>query len=219
MTEVQQTVMVQPPQHGLHRMCQATQQSWEAALQGQCREVSRALLLQRKAGVVQDQALPPGDCQGRRHNASVFSCCSGRWACRQVHQKAGQLLKGLRRDLLNAHLEKSQCMLSRCSNAWLLPAASRLSSPEPLSPTSHERCQHPAHKLLTMLCTRKFMPEPGLSQEPVRPAKPSVTAYMALSRSLLKPKRSRYLATGCWHRLMKVCRHRQQGRIVERVQM
>ncbi len=63
------------------------------------------------------------------------------------------------------------------------------------------------------------MPEPGLSQEPVRPAKPSVTAYMALSRSLLKPKRSRYLATGCWHRLMKVCRHRQQGRTVGRVQV
>lgn len=35
-----------------------------------------------------------------------------------------------------------------------------------------------------MLWIRKFMPVPGVSQPPVRPEKPSVTAYMALRRSL-----------------------------------
>ena len=42
-----------------------------------------------------------------------------------------------------------------------------------------------------MLWTRKFIPLPGVSQLPYRPENPSVTAYIAFSRSLLKSKRSR----------------------------
>ena len=56
-----------------------------------------------------------------------------------------------------------------------------------------------------MLCMRKFMPVPGVCQEPFRPEKPSVTAYMLFSKGLLKLKRSKYAATGCSHRPMKVC--------------
>jgi hypothetical protein len=43
----------------------------------------------------------------------------------------------------------------------------------------------------TMLWHRKFRPEPGMSQVAARPDTPSVTAYMARSRSLRKPKRCR----------------------------
>ena len=46
-----------------------------------------------------------------------------------------------------------------------------------------------------MLWTRKFIPLPGVSQVPVSPLSPSVTAYIARSRSLLKPNRSRYRPT------------------------
>ncbi len=35
------------------------------------------------------------------------------------------------------------------------------------------------------------MPVPGVSQSPLRPENPSVTAYIAFKRSLLNPKRSR----------------------------
>ena len=43
-----------------------------------------------------------------------------------------------------------------------------------------------------MLWPRKLCPLPGVSQVPVSPLTPSVTAYIALSRSLLNSKRSRY---------------------------
>ena len=49
------------------------------------------------------------------------------------------------------------------------------------------------------------MPEPFMSQVAVRPDTPSVTAYMALRRSLRNPKRSRYAATGCLHRSRNTC--------------
>ena len=67
------------------------------------------------------------------------------------------------------------------------------------SETRHPSVRH------TMLCMRKFMPVPGVCQEPFKPEKPSVTAYMLFSSGLLKLKRSRYAATGCRHRSMKVC--------------
>ena len=51
-----------------------------------------------------------------------------------------------------------------------------------------------------MLWMRKFIPVPGVSQSPLRPEKPSVTAYIALRRSLRKAKRSRYSPTGLRHR-------------------
>ncbi len=56
-----------------------------------------------------------------------------------------------------------------------------------------------------MLWTRKFIPVPGVSQVPKRPEKPSVTAYIARSRSLLKAKRARYSPTGLRHRSTKTC--------------
>lgn len=58
---------------------------------------------------------------------------------------------------------------------------------------------------LTMLCAKKFMPVPGVSQPPFSPLKPSVTAYMTFNKSLLKPKRSTYCATGFLHRSRKCC--------------
>ena len=57
-----------------------------------------------------------------------------------------------------------------------------------------------------MLWMRKFMPVPGVSHEPYRPEKPSVTAYIARRRSLLKPKRSMYSPTGRRHRLTNAWR-------------
>ena len=46
-----------------------------------------------------------------------------------------------------------------------------------------------------MLWTRKFIPVPGVSHVPNSPENPSVTAYIALRRSLLKSNRSRYSPT------------------------
>ena len=42
-----------------------------------------------------------------------------------------------------------------------------------------------------MLWSRKLIPVPGVLQVPWRPEKPSVTAYMARRRSLLKSNRAR----------------------------
>ena len=42
-----------------------------------------------------------------------------------------------------------------------------------------------------MLWMRKFIPVPGVLHVPVLPEKPSVTAYIARSRSLWKSKRAR----------------------------
>ncbi len=57
-----------------------------------------------------------------------------------------------------------------------------------------------------MLWMRKFIPVPGVSQSPLRPEKPSVTAYIAFSKSLLNPKRSRYCPTGLRQRSTKTLR-------------
>ncbi len=51
-----------------------------------------------------------------------------------------------------------------------------------------------------MLCTRKLWPDPGVSQVASRPDSPSVTAYIALTKSLVKPNRSRYSPTLPRHR-------------------
>lgn len=56
---------------------------------------------------------------------------------------------------------------------------------------------------LTMLCTRKFMPVPGVSHVPLSPLKPSVTAYIARSRSLLKPN----LRHTCKHHIYEMPSH------------
>ena len=50
------------------------------------------------------------------------------------------------------------------------------------------------------------MPVPGVSQVPCSPLKPSVTAYMAFTRSLLKPKRSMYAPTDPRHSFTKCSR-------------
>jgi hypothetical protein len=42
-----------------------------------------------------------------------------------------------------------------------------------------------------MLCTRKLWPVPGSSGPAFSPERPSVTAYMLISSSLLKPNRAR----------------------------
>ena len=57
-----------------------------------------------------------------------------------------------------------------------------------------------------MLWMRKFIPLPGVSQSPFKPEKPSVTAYIAFSRSLLNPNRSRYCPTGLRQRSTKTWR-------------
>lgn len=57
----------------------------------------------------------------------------------------------------------------------------------------------------TMLWARKLTPVPGVSQEPVRPVNPSVTAYMARTRSLLNPKLSKYCLIGFRHRSTNIC--------------
>jgi phytoene dehydrogenase-like protein len=44
------------------------------------------------------------------------------------------------------------------------------------------------------------IPVPGVSHVPLSPEKPSVTAYIALTRSLLNANRSRYSPTGLRHR-------------------
>src|SRR6476620_2657425 len=56
-----------------------------------------------------------------------------------------------------------------------------------------------------ILWTRKFIPEPGVSQLPKRPEKPSVTAYIAFTRSLLNPKRLIYSPTDFLHRSINTC--------------
>ena len=67
-----------------------------------------------------------------------------------------------------------------------------------------------------MLWTRKFIPVPGVSQVPSRPEKPSVTAYIAFTRSLLKSKRSRYSPTGPRHRSTKILPQRGSQRSARR---
>ena len=57
-----------------------------------------------------------------------------------------------------------------------------------------------------MLWARKLKPVPGVSHVPSPPATPSVTAYIALTRSLLNSKRSRYAPTEPRHRFTNASR-------------